>query len=79
MIGIGEGVFNFKEGSYFVHYVKFMLFGKQIQTHARQQIQNLTIASWTTTKEEQLTKVNLSTKENVQHVKVNFALESVVT
>jgi hypothetical protein len=32
----------------------------------QKRIQDLTIASWTTIKEEQLTKVNLGTKENVQ-------------
>jgi hypothetical protein len=33
---------------------------------------------WTITKEEQLTKINLGTKENVQQMKVNFALEPIV-
>jgi hypothetical protein len=35
------------------------------ETPAREQIQCLTMASVTVTKEEQLTKVNLGTKENV--------------
>jgi hypothetical protein len=41
-------------------------------------MQNLTIVGWTIIKEEHLTKINLGTKENVQQMKVNFALESVV-
>jgi hypothetical protein len=41
-------------------------------------VQDLTIVGWTITKEEQLTKVNLGTKYNVQQVKVNAPLEPVV-
>ncbi len=36
------------------------------ETPTREQIQDLTIAGWTITKEEQLTKIKLGTKENVQ-------------
>jgi hypothetical protein len=35
------------------------------ETSTREQVQDLTIASWTIKKEEQLTKINLGTKENV--------------
>ncbi len=49
------------------------------ETFFREQIQDLTIAGWTIIEEEQLTKINLGTKENVQHVKVNSTLEPVVT
>ncbi len=42
------------------------------------QVQDLTIIGWIITKEEQLTKVNLRTKENVQQVKVNVSFESIV-
>jgi hypothetical protein len=35
------------------------------ETFFQEQIQDLTIASWTITKEEQLTKINLGTIENV--------------
>jgi hypothetical protein len=42
-------------------------------------IQDPTIVGWIITKEEQLTKVNLGTKENVQWVKMNVAFELVVT
>ncbi len=36
------------------------------------------IASWTITKEEQLTKINLGTKENLQQVKINIDLELII-
>jgi hypothetical protein len=36
------------------------------ETPARKWVQDLTIVGWTITKEEQLTKINLGTKENVQ-------------
>jgi hypothetical protein len=36
------------------------------ETPIREWVQDLTIASWIVIKEEQLTKVNLLTKENVQ-------------
>jgi hypothetical protein len=35
------------------------------ETRVEEQVQDLTIASWTVTKEEQLTEINLGTKENV--------------
>ncbi len=44
------------------------------ETPIRKQIHNLTIASWIVTEEEQLTKINLGTKENMQQVKVNLHL-----
>jgi hypothetical protein len=44
----------------------------------QEQVHDLTIVGWIVTKEEQLTKVNLGTKENVQQMKVYFTLESVV-
>ncbi len=34
---------------------------------------------WTITEEDQLTKINLGAKDNVQRVKVNSTLESIVT
>jgi hypothetical protein len=37
------------------------------------------MVGWKIIKEEQLTKINLGTKENVQQMKVNFVLEHVVT
>jgi hypothetical protein len=48
------------------------------ETLAREQVQDLTIAGWTVTKEKQLTKVNLGTKNNVQQMKMYFTLEPVV-
>jgi hypothetical protein len=48
------------------------------ETPAKEQVQDLTIDGWIVIKEERLIKINLGTKENVQHVKVNFALELVV-
>jgi hypothetical protein len=49
------------------------------ETLAQERIQDLTIARWTVIEEEQLTKVNLGTKEDVQQVKVNASLEPIVT
>ncbi len=49
------------------------------ETVAQERIQDLTIARWTVIEEEQLTKVNLGTKEDVQQVKVNASLEPIVT
>jgi hypothetical protein len=49
------------------------------ETLVWKQVHDLTIARWIGTKEKQLTKINLGTKENVQQVKVNSALESVIT
>jgi hypothetical protein len=49
------------------------------ETPIQERIQDLTIASWIVTKDEQLTKINLGTKDNVQLVKVNSTLESFVT
>ncbi len=48
------------------------------ETPIQERIQDLTIASWIVTKDEQLTKINLGTKDNVQLVKVNSTLESFV-
>jgi hypothetical protein len=44
------------------------------ETPIREQIQDLTIASWIVIDEEQLIKINLGTKENMQQVKVNLHL-----
>jgi hypothetical protein len=49
------------------------------ETHVQKQIQDLTIASWTITKEEQLTSINLGAKTNLQHVKMNVLFEPVVS
>jgi hypothetical protein len=49
------------------------------ETLVQEWIQDLTIVGWTVIDEEQLTKINLGTKENVQHVKVNSTLEPIVT
>jgi hypothetical protein len=49
------------------------------ETPIQEQIQYLTIVSWIVTGDEQLTKVNLGTKENVQQVKVNASFKLVVT
>jgi hypothetical protein len=35
------------------------------ETPTQERVQDLTIADWTITKEEELTKINLGTKENV--------------
>jgi hypothetical protein len=35
------------------------------ETPTREQVQDLTIVGWTIKKEEQLTKINLGTKDNV--------------
>jgi hypothetical protein len=35
------------------------------ETRVEEQVQDLTIASWIVTKEEQLTKINLGTKKDV--------------
>jgi hypothetical protein len=43
----------------------------------RIKVQNLCIACWTITKEEQLTKINLGSKENLQHVKISVDFELV--
>jgi hypothetical protein len=42
-------------------------------------IQNLCIVGWTIIEEEQLTKINLGFKENLQQVKINVDLEHVVS
>jgi hypothetical protein len=44
----------------------------------QEQVHDLTI-TWTVIEEEQLIKVNLGTKENVQQVKMNSTFELVVT
>jgi hypothetical protein len=36
--------------------------------HVRIRVQNLCIASWIVTEEEELIKINLGSKENLQHV-----------
>jgi len=43
-------------------------------TLAKIQVQNLQIAGWTFTKEQQLVKLNLGTKSNPQCIKVNAQL-----
>jgi hypothetical protein len=48
------------------------------ETPTQEWIQDLNIARWTNIEEEQLIKINLGTKENVQQVKMNCALELVV-
>ncbi len=55
--------------------------GKMIidETPTQERIHDLTIRGWTITKQEQLTKINLGTKENVQQLKVNFAFEPIIT
>ncbi len=54
--------------------------GKMIiaETPTQKRIQDLTIASWIVIEEEQLTKVNLGTNENVGQVKVNASHESII-
>jgi hypothetical protein len=42
-------------------------------------VQNPFIIGWIVTKEEQLTKINLGSKENLQEVKINVDLEIVVS
>jgi hypothetical protein len=44
----------------------------------RIRIQYLCIVGWTIIEEEQLTKINLSSEENLQHVKINVDLELVI-
>jgi hypothetical protein len=44
------------------------------KTFAQIRVQNLCIVGWIVTKEEQLTKVNLGSKKNLQHVKINVDL-----
>ncbi len=46
--------------------------------HVRIRVQNLCIARWIVTKEEQLTKINLGSKKNLQHVKISVDLEFVI-
>ncbi len=41
------------------------------ETPIRKRVQDLTITNWTIIKEEQVTKVNMGTKENVQQVKMS--------
>jgi hypothetical protein len=55
--------------------------GKMIidETPIQKQIQDLTIVGWIVTEDEQLTIINLGTKDNVRQVKVNFSLESFIT
>lgn len=48
------------------------------ETPIQEQLQYLTIASWIVTEEQHLIKINLGTKENVQLMKVNFALKLVI-
>ncbi len=48
------------------------------ETPPQEWIEYITIAGWTITDEEQLTKINLGTKENMQQVKVNSAFEPIV-
>jgi hypothetical protein len=47
------------------------------EMHVRIKVQNLCIACWTITKEEQLTKINLGFKENLQQVKISVDFELV--
>jgi hypothetical protein len=48
------------------------------ETPVHIRVQNLHIVGWIVTKEEQLIKINLGSKENLQHVKINVDLELVV-
>jgi hypothetical protein len=55
-------------------------FGEMIvdETPTWKWVQDLTIAGWTIIEVEQLTKINLGTKKNVQQVKMNYTLELIV-
>ncbi len=44
------------------------------KTFARIRVQNLCNVGWIVTKKEQLTKVNLGSKKNLQHLKINVDL-----
>jgi hypothetical protein len=44
------------------------------KTFVRIRVQNLCIVGWIVSKEEQLTKVNLGSKKNLQHAKINVDL-----
>jgi hypothetical protein len=44
------------------------------KTFAQIRVQNFCTVGWIVTKEEQLTKVNLGSKKNLQHVKINVDL-----
>jgi hypothetical protein len=48
------------------------------KTLARIKVQNLCTIGWIVTKEEQLTKINLGSKKNLQRVKINVDLEPIV-
>jgi hypothetical protein len=48
------------------------------KTPTRIKVQNLHIAGWTITEEEQLTKINLGFEKNLQHVKISVDLEPIV-
>jgi hypothetical protein len=47
------------------------------ETFARIKVQILHISKWTITKKEQLTKINLDFKENLQQVKMNVDLKPI--
>jgi hypothetical protein len=49
------------------------------ETPIHEKVQNLHIVHWTITKEEQLTKMNLCTKENLQQMKINIDLEPIIS
>ncbi len=42
-------------------------------------IQNPCIVGWTVTEEKQFSKIDLGSKENLQHVKINVDLEIIVS
>ncbi len=48
------------------------------ETLAQIRVQNLCIARWIVIKEEQLTKINLGNKENLQQVKINVDLKIII-
>lgn len=59
----------------------FQLEGEMVidETLVCEQVQILCIACWTITKEEQLTKINLGSKEIMQQVKININLEPIIS
>jgi hypothetical protein len=48
------------------------------ETLAQIRVQNLRIAGWIVIEEEHLTKINLGSKENLQQVKINVDLKTIV-
>jgi hypothetical protein len=48
------------------------------EKHARIRVQSLHITRWTIIEEENLTKINLGSEENLQKVKINVNLEPII-